>query len=104
MKNAIIDRLRHRQDFIGTDLIYVEMIARLHADWLFVEELMSSAPKEKVGEYASALKRLNKMLNRNMDSLGISYTMRRKIGDELRGDDALATLFQKLKEPKEKIK
>jgi hypothetical protein len=97
MKNAIIDRLKHREDFVEMDLMAVERIARLHADWLWIEEMVSGS-EEKLWRYSKLLNFFDTMLNRNMEGLGITPAKRGEILDKPKGEDLITTLVRKLRE------
>jgi hypothetical protein len=102
MKNAIIDRLKHRQDFVEMDLMAVERIARLYADWLWIEESMSSDPLKLWG-HSKLLNLLDAMLNRNMAGLGITPTKRREILNKPEWESDFERSGRRLKERDIKI-
>jgi hypothetical protein len=96
LKTAIYNHLCHRKDFERTiDVTLIEQAARLFADWLYIEEIMTKEPKEDVRKYADALVKVHSMLLNVLDELHVTPKMRRALVEDLKGD---SDVDQKLKQ------
>jgi len=96
LKRAIYSHLRHRPDFKKRiDRALIEQAARLFADWLYIEEIMSLGPKEEVRKYADALVKIHSMLISVLEELHVTPKMRRKIVEDIQSDDQI---MEKLKQ------
>jgi len=94
-KEHILERLRKRPDFDDVDLVTIEQVAILYADWRWIENLITENPDD-ARRHTSALRDIHDMLNQSLDRLGLSYVVRRKIGLEVLNDSELSQLIKKL--------
>ncbi len=63
LRGSVYEYLHHRADFVGAvDSPPVELTARLFANWLCVEKLLTNEGKTAVWKYADALARIHSML------------------------------------------
>jgi hypothetical protein len=63
LRGSIYEYLRHRVDFVGAvGSPLVKLAARLFANWLYVEKLLTNEGKTAVWKYADALARIHSML------------------------------------------
>ena len=98
LKRAIFHHLGARKTFVrGIDTSLIEQAARLYADWLYVEELLSSDDgKTLIWKYADALAKIHSMLVSIFDELEISPKMRGKIFQEIIRDDEITAKVKAL--------
>ena len=98
LKGSIYQHLSRRNEFQrGIDATLIEQAARLYADWLYVEELLSSEEgKTAVWKYADALTKIHGMLIAALDELQITPKMRSKITQEIIKDDEITTKLKTL--------
>ena len=91
LKRAIFILLSGRPNFVrSVDSSFVEQAARLFADWLYIEELLSSDEnKAAVCKYADALAKIHSMLISTFDELEITPKMRNKIFKEITTNDEI---------------
>jgi hypothetical protein len=93
LKGAIYQHLSKRNEFQrAIDSILIEQASRLFADWLYLEELLSSEEgKPAVWRYTDALIKIHSMLIDTFDQLQISPKSRSKIAKEILHDDEITT-------------
>ena len=98
LKKAVYERLRSRPSFQqGVDSALIELAARLFADWLLVEEALSSQEaKNAVWKHADALAKIHSMLLATLEELHVTPKMREKITQEIVQDDQVTTKLKKL--------
>ncbi|HUK85462.1 MAG TPA: hypothetical protein VLU95_06340 [Candidatus Acidoferrum sp.] len=98
IKRAIFKHLGARRTFVrDIDVTLIEQAARLYADWLYVEELLSSDEgKTMIWKYADALAKIHSMLVSIFDELEITPKMRGKIFQEIVHDDEITLKLKKL--------
>ena len=73
------------------------MAARLFADWLYIEELLSSEEgKAALWKYADALVKIHSMLIATLDELGVTPKMRSKLTQEIAHDDEITAKLKNL--------
>jgi hypothetical protein len=97
LKQAIYEHLRHRPDFQkGVDATLIEQAARLYADWLYVEEIMSLCQKDDIRKYSMALQQIHDMLLNTFNVLNIAPNMRKKIANDLQNNDEISEKLKKL--------
>ena len=98
LKRAIFKHLGARKTFVrDIDVTLIEQAARLYADWLYVEELLSSDEgKTLIWKYADALAKIHSMLVSILEELEITPKMRGKIFEEIVHDDDITLKLKKL--------
>jgi len=98
LKRAIFKHLGQRPNFVrGIDASLIEQAARLFADWLYIEELLSSEDgKTAIWKYADALAKINSMLIAILDQLEVTPKMRSKIAQEIAQDDEITAKLKNL--------
>lgn len=98
LKGAIYQHLSKRNEFQRTiDSTLIELAARLFADWLYIEELLSSEEgKAAVWKYADALVKIHSMLIATFDELEVTPKMRSKIVQEIVQDDEITAKLKNL--------
>jgi hypothetical protein len=98
LKRAIFRHLGSRPTFLrNIDAALIEQAARLFADWLYIEELLSSDEnKANVCRYADALAKIHCMLISTFDELQLTPKMRGKIFQEIIHDDDITLKLKKL--------
>jgi hypothetical protein len=98
LKRAIFRHLGRRPTFErNLDAPLIEQAARLFADWLYIEELLSSDSNQtNVGKYADALAKIHCMLISTFDELQLTPKMRGKIFKEIVRDDDITSKLKKL--------
>jgi hypothetical protein len=98
LKRAIFRHLGKRPTFErNLDAPLVEQAARLFADWLYIEELLSSDEnKLNVCKFADALAKIHCMLISTFDELQLTPKMRGKIFKEIVHDDDITLKLKKL--------
>ena len=98
LKRAIFNHLGARRTFVrGIDVALIEQAARLYADWLYVEELLSSDDgKSMIWKYADALAKIHSMLISILDELEITPKIRGKIFQEIIRDDEITAKVKAL--------
>jgi len=98
LKGAIFQHLSRRHEFQrAVDSALIELTARLFADWLYVEELLSREEgKAALWKYADALVKIHSMLMATFDELQVTPKMREKIAQEIVQDDQVTVKLKKL--------
>ena len=98
LRRAIFRHLGRRPTFErNLDAPLIEQAARLFADWLYIEELLSSDGNQaNVGKYADALAKIHCMLISTFDELQLTPKMRGKIFKEIVHDDDITLKLKKL--------
>lgn len=98
LRRAIFNHLGKRPTFDRPiDSRLIEQAARLFANWLYVEELLSSEEgKSEIWRYADALAKLHGMLISIFNELEITPKMRSKIFQEIAHDDEITLKLKKL--------
>lgn len=97
LKSAILKYLTHRTDFKDFDRALIEQAARLYADWLYCEELLSAdAEPQNVARFADALGKIHMQLITCFNELHLTPAMRRKIADDLEQDDEITKRIKEL--------
>lgn len=98
LKRAIFKHLGARPTFVhNIDASFIEQAARLFADWLYIEELLSSDEgKTAIWKYADALAKIHCMLISTFDELEITPKMRTKIFKEIVQDDEITAKLKNL--------
>jgi len=97
LRGSIYEYLRHRPDFEGAvDSSLVELTARLFADWLYVEELLTKEAKSDVWKYADSLAKIHNMLLRVLEELKVTPKMRVKLAQDLVESDEITEKLKKL--------
>jgi hypothetical protein len=102
LKAAIYERLRHRPDFDRVmDSALIDLAARLFADWLYVEGILSSPEgRSAVWKYADGLAKIHSMLIPVLEELRVTPKMRQNIAQDLVESDDVTKRLQKLFEGK----
>jgi hypothetical protein len=72
------------------------LTARLFADWLYVEELLTKEEKNDVWKYADALAKIHNMLLRALEELKVTPKMRAKLAQDLVASDEITEKLKKL--------
>jgi hypothetical protein len=98
LKGAIYQHLSKRNEFQrAIDSTLIELAARLFADWLYIEELLSSEEgKAAIWKYADTLVKVHNMLIATLDALGVTPKTRSKIAQEIAQDDEITTKLKDL--------
>jgi len=98
LKGAIFQHLSRRHEFQRViDSALIELTARLFADWLYVEELLSGEEgKAALWKYADALVKIHSMLMATFDELQVTPKMRGKIAQEIVEDDQVTAKLKSL--------
>lgn len=98
LKRAIFNHLGKRPTFVHhIDSPLIEQAARLFADWLYIEELLSSEEgKSEIWRYADALAKIHSMLISTFNELEITPKTRSKIFQDLRQDDEITLKLKNL--------
>jgi hypothetical protein len=98
LRRSIFRHLGSRPTFVrNIDAPLIEQAARLFADWLYIEELLSSDEnKANVCKYADALAKIHCMLISTFDELQLTPKMRGKIFKEIVHDDDITLKLKKL--------
>jgi hypothetical protein len=98
LKRAIFKHLGARPTFVNyIDSPLIEQAARLFADWLYIEELLSSEEgKTAIWRYADSLAKIHSMLISTFDELEITPKMRSKIFKEIVQDDEITLKLRNL--------
>jgi hypothetical protein len=98
LKRAIFKHLGARPTFVRSiDFSLIEQVARLFADWLYIEELLSSEEgKTAIWKYADALAKIHSMLISTFDELEVTPKMRGKIVQEIVQDDEITAKLKSL--------
>ena len=98
LKGAIFQHLSRRNEFQkAVDAALVELTARLYADWLYVEEILSTEQgKAAIWKYADALTKIHSMLIATLDELRVTPKMREKITQEIVQDDQVTAKLNSL--------
>jgi hypothetical protein len=98
LKGAIYKHLSSRREFQkALDSTLIELAARLYADWLYVEEILSTEQgKAAVWRYACALTNIHSMLIATLDQLQVTPKMRGKIAQEIMEDDQITAKLKSL--------
>ena len=102
LKYSISQFLRNRTDFQKTvDTSLIDLAAKLFADWLYLEEILSSEKsKDQIWKYADGLAKIHHMLMSVLDELKITPKSRQKIAKELAEVDEVSIRLKKLIEGK----
>lgn len=102
LKRAIFKHLGSRPTFVRyIDSPLIEQAARLFADWLYIEELLSSEEgKTAIWRYADSLAKIHSMLISTFDELEITPKTRSKIFKEIAQDDEITLKLKNLMETK----
>lgn len=89
-----------RRDFQGRlDSPLIELAARLFADWLYVEEILSCPEgKSAIWKYADALAKIHSMLLAVFEELRITPKTRENIAQDLVENDEITERIKKLLE------
>jgi hypothetical protein len=98
LRRAIFRHLGSRPTFVrNIDAPLIEQAARLFADWLYIEELLSSDVNQtNVCKYADALAKIHCMLISTFDELQLTPKLRGKIFKEIVHDDDITLKLKKL--------
>jgi hypothetical protein len=98
LRRAIFRHLGARPTFaINIDSPLIEQAARLFADWLYIEELLSSEEgKAAIWRYADALAKIHSMLISTFDELEITPKVRSKIFKDIVQDDDITRKLKNL--------
>jgi hypothetical protein len=98
LRRAIFQHLSARPTFVHhIDSPLIEQAARLFADWLYIEELLSSEEgKSEIWRFADALAKIHSMLISTLNELEITPKMRSKIFQDLRQDDEITLKLKNL--------
>jgi hypothetical protein len=98
LKGAIYQHISKRNEFQkAIDSTLIELAARLYADWLYVEEILSTEQgKSAVWRYACALTNIHNMLIATLDELQVTPKMRGKIAQEIVEDDQITAKLKQL--------
>ena len=98
LKGAIYQHISKRNEFEkALDSTLIELAARLYADWLYVEEILSTEQgKAAVWRYACALTNIHSMLIATLDQLQVTPKMRGKIAQEIMEDDQITAKLKSL--------
>lgn len=98
LKYAIFERLRHRPGFDrSVDLPLIDATARLFADWLYIEGILSSPEgKNAIWKYADSLAKIHCMLITMLEELQITPKTRQSLAQELVESDDITKRLQKL--------
>jgi len=98
LKGAIYQHISKRNEFEkALDSTLIELAARLYADWLYVEEILSTEQgKAALWRYACALTNIHNMLIATLDELQVTPKMRGKIAQEIMEDDQITAKLKSL--------
>jgi len=101
LKKLVRKHLEKKSEYLeGVDDTAIERFARLWADWLYVEEVMSKCDPAEISKYAHAFALIDHMLDEALNSLALSPYLRRKLRreleEELKEDDEAGKLLDKL--------
>jgi hypothetical protein len=97
LKAAIYQHLNNRHDFQhGIDSTLIEQAARLFADWLYLEELLSSDEGKNAWKWADALVKVHNMLIETFDALAVTPKLRSRIVQDIVKDDDITIQLKKL--------
>jgi len=98
LKGAIYEYLRRRKGFEkAVDSALIEQAARLFADWLYIEELMTSEhERAKIWKYADALTKVHSMLTSVLEELKLTPKAREKLIEEIQADDEVTKRLKEL--------
>lgn len=102
LRAAIYERLRHRPDFDRVvDSALIDLAARLFADWLCIEGILSSPEgRSAVWKYADGLTKIHCMLISVLEELRVTPKTRQNIAQDLVENDDITKRLQKLFEGK----
>jgi hypothetical protein len=100
LRGSIYRHLSSRHDFQKTlDSSLIDLSARLLADWLYVEEILSSQEgRSAIWRYADALAKIHSMLLAVFDQLKVTPKTREKIAQGLVESDEVTEKIKKLLE------
>jgi hypothetical protein len=98
LRGAIYQHISCRKEFQkAVDSTLIELAARLYADWLYVEEILSTEQgKTAVWRYACALTSIHNMLIATLDELQVTPKMRGKIAQEIVQDNEITAKLKSL--------
>jgi len=101
LRKLVRKHLEKKSEYLeGVDDAAIERFARLWADWLYIEEIMSKCDRAEISKYVHAFALIDSMLDDALNSLALSpylrKKLRRELEEELKEDDEANKLLDKL--------